>query len=44
MLDVRQESAKLKASQRRHIDLKNAILEGSFNPGRVDRAGLASGC
>jgi phage terminase Nu1 subunit (DNA packaging protein) len=31
-LDVRQESARLKAAQRRHIDLKNAILEGQSVP------------
>jgi phage terminase Nu1 subunit (DNA packaging protein) len=31
-LDLRQETAKLKRAQRRHIELKNAVLEGTLVP------------
>ena len=31
-LDIRQESAKLKRAQRKHVELKNKVLEGSLIP------------
>jgi phage terminase Nu1 subunit (DNA packaging protein) len=45
-LDLKQETARLKVSQRKHIDLKNSVIEGSHVPlsalrpawGRIMRA------